>query len=142
MARVKSVSFPENKAYLIEFIDATGRNFSSVVVEAIDMWLQLEKDEHDFSAMKIQRIQTQIDSTNNQIKSLEITKMMLQGQITNEETKYDRLRDERAHKKEVMDTFEQEVLKEMKVVFDEYVGVLPLEDCRPYAERRIKERRR
>ncbi len=142
MAKVKSVSFPESKEYLLDYIESTGRSFSAVVVEALELFSQLEKDDRDFSTMKIQRLHTQIDSVNNQIKSLDITKGILTTQIETEENKYQRLRDEREHRQATMAAFEVEVKKEMDVVFEEYNGVLPLEDCRLYAERRIKERRK
>ncbi len=142
MAKVKSVSFPESKEYLLDYIESTGRSFSSVVVEALEMFTQLEKDDRDFSSMKIQRLHTQIDSVNNQIKSLDITKGILTTQIDAEEQKYQRLKDERSHREATIAAFNKEVDKEMKAVYDEYSGVLPLEDCRPHAERRIRERRK
>lgn len=142
MAKVKSASFPESKEYLLDYIKSTGRSFSAVVVEALELFSQLEKDDRDFSTMKIQRLHTQIDSVNNQIKSLEITKGILTTQIDAEEKKYQRLKDERSHREATIAAFNKEVEKEMKVVFEEYSGVLPLEDCRLHAERRIRERQR
>jgi hypothetical protein len=140
LARVKSVSIPDEHVHLIEEIEATGRSFSGVVLEALQIYKQFDVTDENIELLQEERLTKEMGIIDGQIDVLKIRKEILEKRIKLQRKRQKDIRAEISRKKEQDSVMEKLIQQEMKNIEDEYGDALTPEQQRVHAERRAQDR--